>query len=125
MSLDSAVRKVAQKVIAATGGLVTIRYIGAATYNTTTRTVSPTENNVSTTPDGRPLRGRVSEYTTRELSNTVRASDRKLQIAAADLAVAPTEKDRAVLANLVYEIVRVSAPQASDSAALYVLQLRR
>ena len=116
--LDAPLRKVAQSVLGKFGTSVAIRRVTGTAYNTTTGTMIPTT--VDTV-----VKGRLDEYTDRQLSDTIRAGDRKLTIAAADLTIPPTVDDTVVIAMLVYEVVRVVSEQATDLSAIHVLQVRR
>lgn len=116
--LDAPLRKAAQKVLGAFGQDVTIRTVTGTAYNVTTRTMTPTTADVT-------VAGRLDNYRDRELLGTIRAGDRKLTIAAADVSAIPTVADKVVIASTVWDIIDVLPEQATDQAALYVLQLRR
>lgn len=126
--LDTSLRKVAKTVLKIFGTDVTMRRVTPGAYSTVTRTVTP--SNVDTV-----IKGRLDDYTNRELSASaanasgvasVLASDRKLTVACADLANEPrAEVDKVLVASLAYDIVRVETVLATDLGAIYVLQLRR
>lgn len=126
MSLDSPLRRVAQKVLATFGTSVTIRRVTGTAYNTTTRTMTPTTADTT-------VKARIDEYTDRELGFSVatqtappiRAGDRKVTVAAADLAYVPSVDDKVMIATLIYDVIRVQPELATDLAAIHVLQVRR
>lgn len=118
MSLDTPLRKVAQTVLKQFGTSVTFRRVTGTAYNTTTRTMTPTTADTV-------VKGRLDEYKDRELSDTIHAGDRKLTVAAADLAYTPSVDDKVVIATVMYDIVRVEPQLATDLAAIHVVQLRR
>lgn len=124
--LDAPLRKVARAVLRTFGTTVTVRRVTAAAYNTATGTMTPT---ISDTV----VKARIDEYTDRELGFSVatqagqliRAGDRKVTIAAADLSFTPSVDDQVVIAAVEYEIIRVQPELATNQAAIHVLQVRR
>jgi hypothetical protein len=117
-NLDAVMRKAATTVVGKFGTDVTIRRVTATAYSPSAGTMAPVT--VDTT-----IKGRIEEYRDRQLSDTIRAGDRKVTIAAADIALAPTIEDQVVVAGLGYNVVNVTREMATDLAAIYVLQLRR
>lgn len=121
MSLDTSVRRAAQRVIQKVGTFVVFRRITVGVYNTATRTVG----NASTDYE---VKLRFDSYTDRETlasAGSVQSGDRKGLIAAADLPVVPLPKDQVVVEEVTYDVVKVDQDTAQDLAAIYVLQLRR
>lgn len=117
--LDRPLRKVAQTVLRTFGTNVIIRRVTPGAYNPATRVVSPTTGDTT-------VRGRIDDYTERELRDSVKAGDRKVLIAAADLSYTPEpQKDKVVIASLEYDVVRVVPDLATDDPAIYTLQVRR
>lgn len=117
--LDTPLRKVAQTVLRKFGTDVTFTHSTPGTYDPATGTAAdPATTSVT-------VKGRIDDYRARELSDTVRATDKKLSIAAADLDSAPDVDDSVTVAGSVYDIVRVEPVMATDLDALYVIQLRR
>lgn len=116
--LDAPLRKVARAVLATFGTSVTVRRVSGTAYNTATGTMTPTTSDTV-------LKARIDEYRDRELSDTIHAGDRKVTIAAVDLAFTPTVDDRLVIASVEYDIIRVQPELATDLAAIHVLQVRR
>jgi hypothetical protein len=118
VGLDAPLRKVASTVLAKFGTSAVLRRVTGTGYNTTTGTMSPTTTDTA-------VKGRLDDYLDRELSDTIKAGDRKLTIAAADVPARPTVSDTVLYGGLVYQIVRVESVIAKDASALYVLQVRR
>lgn len=119
MSLDTKIRRAVQKVVHTVGTTVTIRRVTTGTYSPTLGTLTNPEVDYAVV-------GRLDDYTDRELVQTsVKAGDRKLTLAAMDLAFVPVVHDKAVIDDVVFDIVRVVREMAQNLPAMYVLQLRR
>src|SRR5574342_1286531 len=124
MGLDAALRKAAKAVLGKFGTAVIIRRTTDTAYNTTTRKMSPVTRDYD-------LKGRLDNYTDRELGFSpitetglrVLANDRKLTIAAADLNITPDVSDKVIIAGEVFEIVNVKSVIATDQAAIYELRV--
>jgi hypothetical protein len=121
VSLDSSVRKAAQRVIRKVGTSVIFRRVTPGVYNPATRTVgnATTDYDVKLRFDG------FSDRETLAAAGSIKSGDRKGLIAAADLPIVPVPRDQVVLDELVYDVVKVDQDTAQDLAAIYVLQLRR
>lgn len=115
--LDKALRKVAQTIIGGFGTSVTMRKTTASAYSTAT-------HKVTSTPVDTTIKGRLSDYEAHEIVGRVQVGDRKLTIAAADLTYTPRTEDEAVIGNRIYSIEDVASPQATDEAALHIMQIR-
>lgn len=121
MTLDTSVRRIAQRVIRKVGTTVTIRRVTPGVYNTTTRTVGNSHTD-------QEVKLRFVEYTDRETlagAGSIQSGDRKGLVAAADVDFVPLPKDQVLLDDVVYDVVKVNQDTAQDLAAVYVLQLRR
>ena len=117
--LDTPLRKVAQTVLHTFGTTVIFTHSTPGSYDPATGiAANPSTTSVS-------VKGRIDDYRARELNDTIRATDRKLTIAAADLASVPDVDDTVTVAGSVYDIVRIDPVMATDLDALYVIQLRR
>ena len=110
-------KKSVGKILKATGGNVTIRKVTAAAYNTTTGTVG--ETTADTT-----IKGVVEGVSAREVKGLIKANDKRLTIAAADLDYTPTITDRVVISSVVYQIVQVETTEQANTAIKYDLLLR-
>ena len=117
MSLAKSLEKVARNVINALGGDVTIRYITAGSYNATT-------GSVTETTDDTGIKGVVENVSNAEVNQLVEATDKKLIVAADDLAAAPTTKDHVVISSVVHQIIRVDTIEQDNTAITYELILR-
>lgn len=117
MSLDTALRKVAQSVVSKFGTAAALRRVTGTKYSTTTRTMTPVTTDT-------PLKIRLDDYQDREIRGNIKVGDRKGTIAAADVDEAPTLDDNVVIGERVYDIVNVESLIATDLAATFVLQLR-
>lgn len=117
MSLAKSLEKVASKVIGKFGGDVTIRYVTAGSYNTTTGAISETVSDTD-------IKGVLENVNLREVNELIQAGDKRLTIAANDLATAPETKDRVVISSVVHQIVRVETTEQDNTAITYDLILR-
>lgn len=118
MSLDSALQSVASRVLTIFGTSVTIRRVTVGTYSTATRSQAPTNTDYM-------VKGRLDNYTDKEIQGTIQAGDRKLTIAAADVVFVPVPHDKAVIGSVPFDVVAVTREQVVDSPALYILQIRQ
>ncbi len=117
MSLAKSLEKVASKVISKFGGDVTIRFIAAGSYNTTTGVVGETVSDTN-------IKGVLENVNLREVNELIQAGDKRLTIAANDLATAPETKDRVVISSVVHQIVSVKTTEQDNTAITYELILR-
>tara|TARA_Y100000004_G_scaffold99871_1_gene111930 strand:- start:287 stop:643 length:357 start_codon:yes stop_codon:yes gene_type:complete len=117
MSLAGSLEKITSKIIGKFGGDVTIRYVTAAAYSTTTGASAETESDVT-------VKGLVEAITKSEVSGLIQAEDKRLTVAADDLATAPGTKDRVVISSVVYQIIAVSTNEHDNTAITYELILR-
>ena len=117
MTLAKSLEKVASKVIAKFGGDVTIRYVTAGDYNTTTGAITETTSDTN-------VKGVLEDVNLREVNELIQAGDKKLTVAANDLATAPETKDRVVISSVVHQIVRSEIKEQDNTAIVYELYLR-
>jgi len=117
MSLSKSLESVAGKVINKFGGDVTIRYVTAGTYNTTTGAVTETESDTA-------IKGVVQDVSLREVNELIQAGDKRLIVAATDLASTPETKDRVVISSVVHQIIRVDTTEQANDPITYELILR-
>lgn len=111
--------KVAAKILDTFGGDVTIRYVSGGSYNTTTGAITETTSDTD-------VKGHVYDVSANEVSDLVRASDKRLLVAAKDLTTAPGTKDRVVISSVVHQVIRVETTfqEAGGDATHYELLLR-
>jgi len=117
MSLSGPLRKVASKLMAKFGGTATIRRVVPGVYNPTTGTVSETTTDTA-------VRGVLEDVNLREVNDLIQASDKRLLIAAADIANAPTAVDEVVIESITYQVVQVRTIEQDNTAITYELILR-
>ena len=117
MALSGPLRKVASKVIAKFGGEITIRRITAGVYNPTTGTASEAIADTE-------LRGVLEDVNVREVNDLIQSGDKRLTVAAADVAAAPQTADRVVISSVSHQIIRVNTVEQDNTAITYELILR-
>lgn len=117
MALANPLRKVASKLMAKFGGTATIRRVVAGAYNTTTGTASETVTDTI-------VRGVLQDVNLREVNELVQAGDKRLLIAAADLASAPTTADRVIISGRTLQVIQVQTIEQDNTAITYELILR-
>ena len=99
MGLAQSLEKVADNVIDALGADVTIRYVTAGSYNTTTGAIAETESDTN-------IKGWCRTSLRARLMNWCRRGDKRLIVAAKERATAPETKDRVVISSVVHQIIR-------------------
>ena len=117
MALANPLRKVASKLMAKFGGVVTINRVTAGVYNPTTGTASEVVA-------GTVVRGVMEDVNVREVNDLIQSGDKRLTIAAADLAVAPSTADRVVVGTVTHQIIRVVTIEQDNTQITYELTLR-
>jgi hypothetical protein len=117
MTLASPLRKVASKLMARFGGTITLRSVTTGVYNATTGTIS--ETSIDTT-----VRGVLEDVRRSEVNDLVQQDDKRLMIAAADLASAPTIADRVIISSRSMQIIEVRTIEQDNTAITYELILR-
>jgi hypothetical protein len=117
MALAGPLRKVASKLMAKFGGTATIRRVVPGVYNPTTGTVSETTTDTV-------VRGVLEDVNLREVNDLIQAGDKRLLIAAADIANPPTTADEAIIEGITYQAVQVRTIEQDNSPITYELILR-
>ena len=117
MSLSSPLRKVASKLMAKFGGVATIRRITVGTYDPATGTAAETAADTV-------VRGVLEDVNIREVNDLIQAGDKRLTIAAADLANAPITADEVLIASVVHQIIKATTTEQDNTAITYELILR-
>jgi hypothetical protein len=117
MSLATSLRKTAAKLMARFGGVATIQRVSTGVYNPTTGTIS--ETTADTT-----VRGVVEDVNLGEVNDLIQATDKRLTIAAADVAVPPTAADRVIISGVVHQVIRVTTTEQDNQAIIHELILR-
>ncbi len=117
MALAGPLRKVASKLMAKFGGEATIRRVTTGAYNTSTGTVSETTTDTV-------VRGVLEDVNLREVNDLIQAGDKRLLIAAADIANAPTTADKVLISSVVHQVIEVRTIEQGNTAITYELILR-
>ena len=117
MALVDSLKKVSSKVIAKFGGDVTVRIVTAGAYDTSDGTISETESDTT-------IKGILEDVNLREVNELVQAGDKRLTVAADDLATAPETKDRVVISSVIHQIIRVETTEQDNTAITHELILR-
>jgi len=120
MSLAKSLESVAGKVIAKLGGDVTIRYVTAGDYDTTTGTIPA----FSTTIESHEVKGVLEDVNTREVNELIQAGDKRLTVAAKDLPSVPETKDRVTIGGIEHQVVRVQTIEQDNTPIAHELILR-
>ena len=117
MGLAKSLENVAGKVINKFGADVTIRYVSAGAYNTATGTVTETTSDTS-------IKGVIEGISSTEVDELIKTADKRLTVAAEDLATVPAPKDRVVISSVEYQIITVNTVEQESTAITYELILR-
>ena len=117
MALADSLGKVATNVIKALGADVTIRYVTAGSYNTTTGTVTETTSDTAT-------KGVVQGISNREVDDLIKTTDKRLIISADEVATAPSTKDRVVISSVEYQIIQINTVDQDNTAITHEMVLR-
>jgi hypothetical protein len=117
MTLANPLRKVASKLMARFGGVVTLRSVTTGVYNATTGTISETVTDTT-------VRGVLEDVNLREVNDLIQAGDKRLLIAAADLASVPTTADRVIITGRTLQVIEVRTIEQDNTAITFELILR-
>ena len=117
MTLANPLRKVASKLMAKFGGVVTINRVTAGVYNPTTGTVSETTTDTA-------VRGVLEDVNVREVNDLIQSGDKRLTVAAADVAAVPSTADRVLIGGVTHQIIRVTTVEQDNTAITHELILR-
>ena len=117
MALASALQKTASKLMSKFGGALTYRRVTSGAYNASTGAVTETATDYA-------MRGVLQDVTAREVNELIQAGDKRLFIAATDLAVTPSTADRVVIGAVSHQIINVQTIEQDNQAITYELVLR-
>lgn len=117
MTLANPLRKVASNLMAKFGGVATIRHVTPGVYNPTTGTISEVETDTV-------VRGVLEDVNLREVNDLIQAGDKRLLIAAADVAATLTTTDRVLIGGVLHQVIRVTTIEQDNTAITYELILR-
>ena len=117
MGLATSLRKVSSKLMSKFGGEVTIRRITVGAYNTSTGTAAETTSDTV-------LRGVVEDVSVREVNDLIQSGDKRLTVAAADVATVPSTADRVLISGVTHQVIRVTTVEQDNEPITYELILR-
>ena len=117
MALANPLRKVASKLMAKFGGTATIRRITVGAYNTSTGTAAETTSDTV-------LRGVVEDVNVREVNDLIQSGDKRLTVAAADVAAVPSTADRVLIGGVTHQVIRVTTVEQDNEPITHELILR-
>ena len=117
MTLASPLRKVASKLMAKFGGVATIRRVTPGIYNPTTGTAS--EVTADTV-----VRGVLEDVNVREVNDLIQSGDKRLTVAAADVAAVPSTADRVLIGGITHQVIRVTTIEQDNEPITHELILR-
>ena len=117
MVLSKSLQKVAEKVVNKFGGDAIIRTVSSGAYDPVTGTASESVSDVE-------LKGVLEDVNAREVNDLVQAGDRRLLIAAEDVASTPTTADKVVFSSVVHQVIRVRTIEQDNEPITYELILR-
>jgi len=117
MTLANPLRKVASKLMSKFGGTATIRRVVTGAYNPTTGTVSETTTDTV-------VRGVLEDVNLRQANDLIQANDKRLLIAAADIANPPTTADEVLIGAITHQVIEVRTIEQDNTPITYELILR-
>ena len=117
MALADSLARVASNVLKQFGGDVTIRFVSTGSYNATSGAIVETVSDTA-------IKGVLEDVNVREANELIQAGDKRLTVAADDLATAPETKDRVVVGGVVHQIIRVETTEQDNTAITHELILR-
>ena len=109
--------KLASKVFKAVGNDVTIRKVTHTSYNPTTASTGEITSDTT-------IKGFVERVLCHEVGELIRATDKRLTIAAASLTYAPTSEDKIIINSITHKIIRIQTTEQGNSPISYELILR-
>lgn len=99
------------------GGALTYRRVVSDLYNTETGSMTQSTTDYA-------LRGVLQDVKAREVNELIQAGDKRLYIAATDLAVTPSTADRVIVATVSHQIINVQTIEQDNQPITYELVLR-
>jgi len=117
MALADSLAKVASTIIGKFGGDVTVRFVTAGSYNTTTGVISQSNSDTD-------VKGVLEDVELREVNELIQAGDKQLTVAADDFAIAPGTKDVVLINSVVHQIIAVQTTEQDNTAITHELILR-
>jgi len=99
------------------GGEVTFRRVTTGAYNPTTGVATPSVSSST-------VRGVLEDVREREVNDLVKGTDKKLTVAAADLAFEPAVSDQVTVSTRVMQIIQVNKIEQDNTAIVFEIFLR-
>jgi hypothetical protein len=96
---------------------LTYRRVSGGAYNASTGAITETTTDYN-------LRGVLQDVKAREVNELIQAGDKRLFIAATDLAVTPSTADRVIIAAVSHQIINVQTIEQDNQPITYELVLR-
>ena len=117
MALASSLQKTAAKLMGKFVGALTYRRVSGGAYNASTGAITETTTDYN-------LRGVLQDIKAREVNELIQAGDKRLFIAATDLAVTPSTADRVIISTISHQIINVQTIEQDNQSITYELVLR-
>jgi hypothetical protein len=117
MALANPLRKVASKLMAKFGGEATIRRVTVGAYDPATGTAAETTSDTS-------VRGVLEDVNAREVNDLIQSGDKRLTVAAADVAAVPSTADRVLISGVTHQVIRVTTIEQDNEPITHELILR-
>lgn len=117
MALAGSLRKTAAKLMAKFGGEVTFRRVSSGIYNPTSGVALP----VTTTTT---IRGVLDNVNESEVNDLIKGTDKRLTIAAVDLAFEPAVSDQVTVGSRIMQIVQVNKIEQDNTPIVFEIILR-
>lgn len=117
MALADSLQKAAQSAIKKLGGEVTVQTVFGGAYNTAT-------GQISESISSNEINGVLQGVSAREVNELIQSGDKRLIIAAADAAAAPTTQDRVLISGVSHEVIRIDTIEQDNQPIAYELILR-
>jgi hypothetical protein len=99
------------------GGTATLVRASIGIYNPDTGTVSETTSAVE-------LRGVLEDVNLREVNDLIQSGDKRLTVAAADVAAVPSTADRVLISGVTHQVIRVATVEQDNTPITHELILR-
>ena len=99
------------------GGEATIRRVTVGAYNATTGTAAETTADTV-------VRGVMEDVNVREVNDLIQSGDKRLTVAAADVAAVPSTADRVLIGGITHQVIRVTTIEQDNTPITHELILR-
>jgi len=117
MALADSLQKAAQSAMKKLGGEVTVQTVSGGDYDTATGLISESISSNEIT-------GVLQGVSAREVNELIQSGDKRLIIAAADAAAAPTTQDRVLISGVSHEVIYFDTIEQDNEPITYEFILR-